>query len=139
MNRMPTTSLVIALGIATNATVFSVVHTMLLRPLPFPDAHELTWLSSGVGVSAQARASLGLSTVTYTVDAFEAFQASNQSFASVTSYNPFFGSSDYLLTGHGEARAIDGVMVASNFFQTLGVEPVLGRLFAREEYVRRSR
>lgn len=133
------TTVVIALGVATSATVFSVVHAMLLQPLPFANAHELTWMSSGVGLSTRARASTGLSSVTYTVDAYEAFQQSNQSFASVTSYNPFFGSSDYLLTGDGEAQAIDGVMVAGNFFQTLGVEPVHGRLFTREELVANGR
>ncbi|HTV00045.1 MAG TPA: ABC transporter permease [Luteitalea sp.] len=131
--------LVIALGIATNATVFSVVHTLLLRPLPFPEPQALTWLSSGVGVAKEARAALGLSSVTYTVDAFEAFQASNQSFASVAAYNPFFADSDYLLTGQGDARALDGVMVGGNFFQTLGVEPAIGRWFAPDEVVRNGR
>jgi predicted permease len=133
------TTLVIALGVATNAAVFSVVNTMLLRPLPFASAHELTWLASGQGMTSQARASAGLSSVTYTVDAFEAFQASNESFASVTSYNPFFGSTEYLLTGRGDAQAVDGVMVASNFFQTLGVQPAHGRLFVAEEYVTNGR
>ncbi len=133
------TTLVIALGVATNATVFSVVDSMLLRPLPFAAAHELTWLSSGQGMTSQARATAGLSSVTYTVDAFEAFQASNGSFASVTSYNPFFGSTEYLLTGRGEAQAVDGVMVAGNFFRTLGVEPAHGRLFVAEEYVANGR
>ena len=133
------TTLVVALGLGTNATVFSVVDTMLLRPLPFADAHELTWLSSGQGMTSQARASAGLSSVTYTVDAFEAFQASTATFASVTSYNPFFGSTEYLLTGRGDAQAVDGVMVAGNFFQTLGVEPAHGRLFVAEEYVANGR
>ena len=133
------TTLVIALGVATNATVFSVVDVMLLRSLPFPNAHELTWLSSGAASAATRRPSAGLSSVTYTVDAFEAFQASNRGFASVTSYNPFFGNSDYLLSGRGEAQAIDGVMVASNFFQTLGVQPAHGRLFVAEEYVENGR
>ena len=133
------TTVVIALGVATNAAVFSVVDTMLLRPLPFANAGELVWLSSGQSMEARVRASAGLSSVTYTVDAFEAFQASNESFASVTSYNPFFASTEYLLTGRGDAQAVDGVMVASNFFQTLGVEPAHGRLFVAEEYVTNGR
>ena len=128
------TTLVIALAIATNATIFSVVHAMLLRPLPFPNSHELAWLSSGANSSARGLATGGLSAVTYTVAAFEAFKASNKAFASVTCYNPFFGNSDYLLTGPGDAQAIDGVMVANNFFQTLGVQPAHGRLFVAEEY-----
>lgn len=133
------TMLVVALGVATHATVFSVVNRMLLRPLPFPEAQQLTWLSSGAGMSAKARATAGLSSVTYTVDAYEAFRASNASFTAVTTYNPFFGSTEYLLTGRGDAQAVDGVMVAGDFFQTLGVEPALGRLFVAEEIVPNGR
>jgi len=42
---------------------------------------------------------------------------------------PFFGSGGYSLTGKGEPRALTGVMVDSNFFQTLGVKPLYGRAF----------
>lgn len=125
--------LVLALGIAANTTVFSVVNTVLLRPLPFPDARQLTWLASGRTLSAALREGAGLSGVTYTVGMYEEFQRHNQSFQSVTSYNPFFGNSEYTLTGRGEAQPVAGVMVAGNFFQTLGVQPALGRLFVREE------
>jgi predicted permease len=71
--------------------------------------------------------------VTYTVSAFEEFQRHNRSFQRVTSYNPFFGSSEYTLTGRGEPQPVVAVMVAENFFQTLGVQPELGRLFVKEE------
>src|SRR5256885_9222386 len=47
----------------------------------------------------------------------------------VTAYMPFFGSGGYSLTGKGEPRALTGVMVDSNFFQTLGVKPLYGRAF----------
>ncbi len=128
------TVLILALGIASNTAVFSVVNTMLLRPLPFPEARQLTWLlASDRSLSPELRKTAGLSSVTYTVAAFEEFQRQNHSFQSVTSYNPFFGNSEYTLTGRGEPQPVAGVMVAGNFFQTLGVQPALGRLFVKEE------
>jgi predicted permease len=125
--------LILALGIAANVTVFSVVNAILLRPLPFPNAQQLTWLASDRQLTATQRGSAGLSAVTYTVDAYEEFQRHQHSFQQVTSYNPFFGNSEYTLTGRGDAQAITGVMVAENFFQTLGVQPVLGRYMSKEE------
>jgi predicted permease len=127
------TVLILALGIAANTAVFSVVNTVLLRPLPFPEAQQLAWLSSARKSIAAGRDPGGLSGVTYTVAAYEEFARHNRSFQKVTSYNPFFGNSEYTLTGRGEPQPVAGVMVAANFFQTLGVEPELGRLFSREE------
>lgn len=127
------TVLILALGIAANTAVFSVVNTVLLRPLPFPDAQQLTWFASGRTLNAGLREAAGLSGVTYTVAAYEEFERRNHSFQSVTSYNPFFGNSEYTLTGRGEPQAVAGVMVAGDFFQTLGVQPALGRLFVHEE------
>jgi len=118
--------LILALGIAANTAVFSVVNTVLLRPLPFRSPERLTWLAANEGEG-------GLSAVTYTVDAFEEFQRHNKSFQDVTSYQTFFNSIDYKLMGHGEPLPVFGIQVAGNFFQTLGVQPVLGRLFSHEE------
>ena len=124
---------ILSLGIAANTAVFSVVNTVLLRPLPFSQAEQLTWLAAGRNLNAGLREAAGLSGVTYTVAAYEEFQRHNRSFQSVTSYNPFLGNSEYTLTGRTQPQAVQGVMVAGNFFETLGVHPVLGRLFTREE------
>jgi predicted permease len=118
--------LILALGIGANIAVFSVVNTILLRPLPFRDPQQLVWMASFRGVG-------GLSYVTYTVAAYEEFLRHNHSFQDVTAYDPFFGDSDYKLTGRGEPQEVAAVPVALNFFPTLGVQPVLGRLFTREE------
>jgi predicted permease len=125
--------LILGLGIAANTAVFSIVYTVLLRPLPFPDAHQLAWLASGKKLNAGLAQAAGLSAVTYTVAAYEEFQRHNRSFQSVASYNPFFGNSEYTLTGRGEPQPIAGVMVSENFFQTLRVQPALGRLFLHKE------
>jgi predicted permease len=133
------TVVILALGIAANTAVFSVVNTVLLRPLPFPDSGQLTWFESGRGLNASLREAAGLSGLTYTVAAYEEFRRHNRSFQQVTSYNPFFGNGEFTLTGHGEPQAVLGLMIADNFFQTLDVQPTLGRLFTKEECLKGGR
>ena len=118
--------LILALGIGANVAVFSVINTILLRPLPFRDPQQLTWLATNGGEG-------GLSNQTYTVAAFEEFQRHNKSFQDVTSYQTFFNSIQYKLTGKGDPKPVVAIEVAENFFQTLGVQPSLGRLFSPEE------
>ena len=117
---------ILGLGIGTNVAVFSVVNTILLRPLPFQDPQRLVWIE---GPPREG----GLSSVTYSVDAFEEYQRRNHSLESVTAYMPFYGPSDYKLTGRGEPQPLSGVGVECNFFQTLGVHPMLGRPFTPDE------
>ncbi len=120
------TVMILALGIAANTAVFSVVNTVLLRPLPFRNPQRLKWLAANEGKG-------GLSGTTYTVDAYEEFQRHNKSFQDVTSFQTFYNSIQYKLTGYGQPQPVFGVQVAGNFFPTLGVQPILGRLFTREE------
>jgi predicted permease len=133
------TVVILALGIAANTAVFSVVNTVLLRPLPFPDSAQLTRFESGRELNANVREAAGLSGLTYTVGMYEEFQRHNRSFQQVTSYNPFYGNGEFTLTGHGEPQAVLGLMIADNFFQTLGVQPTLGRLFTKEESLKGGR
>ncbi len=118
--------LVLALGVGANVAVFSVVNTILLRPLPFRQPDRLVWFAGNGGKG-------GLSDQTYTIAAYEEFRNHNRSFADVTNYQTFFNSIQYKLTGRGEPLPIAGVEVAENFFPMLGVEPELGRLFIPEE------
>lgn len=114
--------LILALGIGANIAVFSIVNALLLRPLPFANSNQLAWLDSNRGVG-------GLSSMTYKVDVYDEYAKQNRSFEQVTAYNPFSGSGGYSLSGYGEPLALTGVMVDSNFFQTLGVKPLYGRAF----------
>jgi hypothetical protein len=124
--------LILALGIGANIAVFSVVDTILLRPLPFHDAQRLAWIAGNNGTGA-------LSDTTFRVDAYEEIRRHNQSFQDMTAHMPFFASSDTKMTGSGEPRVLAGVWVAGNFFPMLGIQPQLGRLFTPEETVKGGR
>jgi predicted permease len=118
--------LVLGLGLGANVAVFSVVNTLLLRPLPFREPGRLVWFATNGGKG-------GLSEQTYTVSAFEEFQRHNRSFQEVTSFQTFFNSVQYKLVGQGDPLPIVGVQVAGNFFPLLGVQPIAGRLFTPDE------
>jgi predicted permease len=123
--------IILGLGIGANITVFSVVNTLLLRPLPLHNPQELVRILSKTGS--------GESSMTYSSDATEEFQRQNRSFQSVSGYYAFSGSDNLKLMGHGQPMPVTGLMVAENFFQTLGVEPAIGRLFTAEETLPKSR
>jgi predicted permease len=120
------TVLILALGVGANVAVVSVVDTLMLKPLPFPEPQRLAWLAVGSGEGP-------LSAVTYTVSAYEEFKRRNESFERVTCYNPFLGNSETKLVGRGEPQPVAGLMVAEDFFSTLGVRPELGRSFTPDE------
>ena len=123
--------LILALGIGANIAVFSVVDTILLRPLPFRDPQRLVWI-------APADAN-GLSASTYSVDAYDDLLVQNRSYEDVTAYFAFSTSDNFKLTGHGEPRPVTGIGVAGNFFQMLGVSPELGRSFTKDESIKGGR
>jgi predicted permease len=125
--------LILALGIGANIAVFSVVNTLLLRPLPFPNSQQLVRIH-------QKDPKGGDSSMTYSTDAMQALQQRNRSFQQITGYFAFSGPDNLkLTTGNGQPQPITGMMVAGNFFSTLGVEPMLGRNFTTEETLRNSR
>ena len=123
--------LILALGIGANIAVFSVVNTILLRPLPFRDPQQLVRI-----VEKDPKA--GESSKTYTADATQDFQQQNHSFQSVSGYFPFTGPDNFKLIGNSQPAPATGLLVAEGFFQTLGVEPSLGRLFRPEEFAQHS-
>ena len=118
--------LILALGIGANIVVFSVVNTILLRPLPFSNPQELAWISP-------PPQTCGMSCMTYSADAFEEFRAQGRSYQDVTGYMAFSTADNLRLSGHGEPVPATGIEVISNFFQVLGVQPAMGRLFTPDE------
>jgi predicted permease len=117
--------LILGIGIGSNTAIFSVLNTLLIRSLPFRDPARLVWMANG--------GTEGLSGATSRVSNFAAVKNSNKSFEDMAAYFAFFGEGDEALTGSGDAERLGSVGVSQNFFQVLGVQPKLGRLFDDEE------
>ena len=111
----------LALGIGANTAIFSVVNAVLLRPLPYKDPGSLVAFRS---LNLQSGENFGVSPADY-LD----WQQQTQAFERIALYT--FGSFSFKDTEHPEE--VPGARVSTNFFQTLGVEPYLGRAFAPEE------
>jgi len=118
---------IMGLGIGASCTIFSVVNTLLIRPLPFKDPARLAWIANhedGTG---------DLSGMTSQVDHFLDLRAQNKSFEDMAAYMAFYGVGDAKLIGDGEPERFTSVPVTQNFFPLLGVEPQLGRQFTADE------
>jgi len=113
------------LGIGASTTVFSVVNTLLLRPLPFKEPERLVWIAN--------HDSSGLSGQTTQVGHMLDLRERTQVFSAVAGYMAFYGVGDNLLSGTGEPERLSGVPVSDNFFDVLGVQPQLGRTFTPDE------
>ena len=106
--------LTLALGIGANTAIFSAVHAVLLRQLPFQHAERVVWIAGVRPTRSDAPFSL----------------------PDFLDYRDHIGSLDSLsalggwsanLTGQGDAEQLTGVRVSSNFFDTLGVSAGRGR------------
>ncbi len=119
--------IILALGIGANIVVFSVVNTILLRPLPFPESNRLVRIAPKVS-------KCGASCATYSTDAVQEFQRQNKSFSDFTGYDAFTSPGNSKLTSAGVPVPVSEIDVMDNFFHTLGVQPLMGRLtFTAEE------
>ena len=118
--------LILALGIGANVAVFSVVNTLLLRPLPFPDSHQLVWI-------APPPTKCGLSCATYSTDAYDEFRTGSRSYQDVTGYFAFSTPGNLSLNQNGSIVPATSIDVIANFFQVLGVQPAMGRLLRPED------
>jgi predicted permease len=116
---------ILALAIGANIAVFSVVNTLLLRPLPFPDSRELVWIAPP--------GDLALSDSTYSSDAYEEFRDQSRAYRAVTGYFAFSGPDNDKLTSLSVPEPVTSISVIGNFFQVLGVKPALGSLFTMDD------
>jgi predicted permease len=118
--------LILALGIGANIAVFSVVNTLLLRPLPFTNSEQLVWI-------APPPSKCGLSCATYSTDAYDQFRTNTRSFQDVTGYFAFSGADNLSLTRGGQPIPATSIDVIANFFQVLGIRPAMGRAFTADD------
>src|SRR5262249_14950043 len=112
----------LAVGVGLNSAIFSVVNSVILRPLPYKDAERL------VQIWSRDTREGGENGVVSPAD-FLDWREQAQSFERVSAYNIWWGKLD---TAEGVVR-INGAVVTGDFFETLGVKPQLGRTFSIEE------
>ena len=110
----------LALGIGANTAIFSVVNTVLLRPLPYPDADDLVFLNEKSPV---------LDEMSIAYPNFMDWRAYNQSFEHIGVYN----RGSYNLTGTGEAERIVTAQMSADMFTLLKVSPLHGRVYTNDE------
>lgn len=112
--------LTLALGIGANTALFSVVNGVLLNPLPYAQSDRL--VSIYESVKNFEKASLSYLN-------FLDYQDQNRTLEAIAAYR----SGDFILTGSGGAQRMRPAMVTADFFRVLGVPPIAGRDFTREE------
>jgi len=110
----------LALGVGANAALFSVIHGVLLSPLPFPEAEQLVTLHEN-------KPNFEGGSVSY--PNFLDWQKDNHTFSALAVGRTYAFS----LTGMGEAEQVGGEFISADFFPLLGVKPVIGRTFAEHE------
>lgn len=104
----------LALGIGANTALFSVVHSVLLRTLPFEDPGRLYWVWTRHTSTDR---------YPFQVPEFCDYRDQNQTLTAVAGFASWSGN----LTGEGEAERLPGLRVSSNFFQMLGTRALIGR------------
>jgi putative ABC transport system permease protein len=112
----------LALGIGANTAIFSVVNAVLLRPLPYGEPDRLVWMWGNFPLGNRAAVS--------PLD-FLDYREQNHVCSQLAAF--IAGDGAINLTGDGEPERIPNTLVTANFFQALGVNPLLGRAFLPEE------
>ncbi|MGA9769124.1 MAG: ABC transporter permease [Blastocatellia bacterium] len=112
----------LALGIGASTAIFSVVNTVLLRPLPYKDAEQ-------IAVVWETLPSIGLEENTPAPANYINWREQNEVFENIAAFTVGFTN----LTGTGEPERVDSLRVSASIFPLLGVEPMLGRTFLPEE------
>jgi predicted permease len=112
--------LTIALGIGANTALFSVVHGVLIKPMPYENPEQLVDVH---------RTTPNDQKWPFSFPDFLDVQRQNRSFSSIAAYYYVICS----LLGDGDAQRLDGQRVSAQFFDMLNIRPLLGRTFLPEE------
>src|SRR3982074_2855191 len=112
----------LALGIGMNTAIFSLMHDLFFRGLPFSDPDRLVILQA----EAKER---NLEQLPMSVPRFWHFRDGQTVFSSFAAET----GNGYILTGLGDPVQLNGSNTTANYIETLGIRPILGRLFLPEE------
>jgi predicted permease len=118
--------LTLGLGIGANTTVFTVINTLILNPLPVRNSAELAAVAA-VEVKSTAKSSSPLP-ISYAN--LKDYQARNRVFSSLAGYT---STSPVTWQEHGGSQQMFSELVTGGYFSTLGLQPVKGRFFLPEE------
>ena len=113
----------LALGIGANTAVFSLIYSVLLKPLPYPAADRI------FAVETLLPRQNGFSSSPMRVQDYLAWRKANTAFESVAALTP----AQWNLTGDGEPERLGGALVSANFFTFLGATLELGHGFTADE------
>jgi putative ABC transport system permease protein len=123
--------LTLALGIGANTAIFSVMYGVLWKPLPFPESSRLVRIDEITPASARPDGRERRSGAVTVAELLELrARARTIAGASVTG-----GLTLETFSGHGEAARLQGYLMGPGLFDTLGVTPLLGRGFGKDEEV----
>ena len=114
--------LTLALGIGANSAIFSVIDAVLLRPLPFPKPQEIVMVWGRI---ARENAEHQSESYPNYVD----LRDRSQTLEGLAAYT----RAGAVLQGTNEAELLEGLAVTPDLFRVLGVSPMLGRTYTREE------
>lgn len=112
----------LALGIGANSAIFSVVHSVLLEPLPYKDGQQLIF------IKAEA-SKVGTDDIQWSAPEIMDYRAQTKTLASLVEYHHMA----FTLYGHGDPDRVTTGVVSWNYFETLGVAPILGRTFQSKD------
>jgi len=116
--------LVLAIGIGAVTLMFSLLNSVVLRPLPFEEPEQLVWISS----MNEARRVMSNSTSALDYWDYREQAGTLESVAAFLVFTP-----QAIITGRDEPERVPSTIVSYNFFSTLGITPQLGRSFLLEE------
>jgi putative ABC transport system permease protein len=114
--------LTLALGIGANAAIFTLVRGVLLKPLVNRDENRLIYIR-------QSAPSMGMDNTTFSVPEIRDIEPNIRSISEFGD----FSQMDFTMVGLGEPRVVHGGVVSGNYFDVMGLRPVLGRLVGPQD------
>jgi predicted permease len=114
--------LTLALGIGANAAIFTLVRGVLLKPLVNRDENRLVYIRQSAPTGGQDN-------TTFSVPEIQDIEGSVRSLSEFGD----FSTMDFTMVGLGEPRVVHGGVVSGNYFDVMGLRPVLGRLVGPQD------